>query len=43
MILRALVVGGGVFTIQLAVTQSLAGWQVPLDGSPSLAIDVIAR
>jgi len=40
-------VGGGVFQIQFAVTQSFAGWQVPLvvsvDGSPSLAIQVIAR
>ena len=39
-------VGGGVFQIQFAVTQSFAGWQVPLvvlvDGSPSLAIQVIA-
>ncbi len=39
--------GGGVFQIQFAVTQSFAGWQVPLvvsvDGSPSLAIQVIAR
>jgi hypothetical protein len=35
-----------VFQIQFAVTQSFAGWQVPLvvlvDGSPSLAIQVIA-
>jgi uncharacterized protein (TIGR03437 family) len=40
-------VGGGVFQIQFAVTQSFAGWQVPLvvcvDGSPSLAIQVIAQ
>jgi uncharacterized protein (TIGR03437 family) len=39
--------GGGVFQIQFAVTQSFAGWQVPLvvlvDGSPSLAIQVTAR
>lgn len=39
--------GGGVFQIQFAVTQSFAGSQVPLvvcvDGSPSLAIQVIAR
>ncbi|MEI9976256.1 MAG: hypothetical protein WDO73_31940 [Ignavibacteriota bacterium] len=39
--------GGGVFSIQFAVTQSFAGWQVPLvvsiDGSPSLAIQVTAR
>jgi hypothetical protein len=39
--------GGGMYTIQFAVTQSFAGWQVPLvvsvDGSPSLAIQVIAR
>jgi uncharacterized protein (TIGR03437 family) len=39
--------GGGVFQIQFAVTQSFAGWQVPLvvsvDGSPSLAIQVIAQ
>jgi uncharacterized protein (TIGR03437 family) len=35
------------FQIQFAVTQSFAGWQVPLvvcvDGSPSLAIQVTAR
>jgi uncharacterized protein (TIGR03437 family) len=40
-------VGGGVFQIQFAVTQSFAGWQVPLvvcvDGSPSLPIQVIAH
>jgi len=40
-------VGGGVFQIQFAVTQSFAGWQVPLvvcvDGSPSLAIQVVAQ
>jgi uncharacterized protein (TIGR03437 family) len=40
-------VGGGVFQIEFAVTQSFAGWQVPLvvlvDGSPSLAIPVTAR
>jgi uncharacterized protein (TIGR03437 family) len=39
--------GGGVFQIQFAVTQSFGGWQVPLvvlvDGSPSLAIQVTAR
>jgi len=39
--------GGGVFQIQFAVTQSFGGWQVPLvvlvDGSPSLSIPVIAR
>ena len=39
--------GSGVFQVQFAVTQSFAGWQVPLvvsvDGSPSLAIQVIAR
>jgi uncharacterized protein (TIGR03437 family) len=39
--------GGGVFQIQFAVTQSFAGWQVPLvvlvDGSPSLAVQVIAQ
>jgi len=39
--------GGGMYTVQFAVTQSFAGWQVPLvvsvDGSPSLAIQVIAR
>jgi uncharacterized protein (TIGR03437 family) len=39
--------GGGVFQVQFAVTQSFAGWQVPLvvtvDGSPSLAIQVTAR
>jgi hypothetical protein len=39
--------GGGVFQIQFAVTQSFAGWQVPLvvlvDGSPSLAMQVTAR
>ena len=39
-------VGGGVFQIQFAVTQSFAGWQVPLvvlvDGSPSLSVPVIA-
>jgi uncharacterized protein (TIGR03437 family) len=39
--------GGGVFQIQFAVTQSFAGWQVPLvvsvDGSPSLAVQVMAR
>ena len=39
--------GGGVFQIQFAVTQSFAGWQVPLvvlvDGSPSLSIQVTAR
>jgi len=38
---------GGAFQIQFAVTQSFAGWQVPLvvlvDGSPSLSIPVIAR
>jgi len=37
----------GVFQIQFAVTQSFAGWQVPLvvtvDGSPSLPIQVTAR
>jgi hypothetical protein len=40
-------VGGGVFQITFAVTQSFAGWQVPLvvlvDGSPSLAIQVIGQ
>jgi uncharacterized protein (TIGR03437 family) len=40
-------VGGGAFQIQFAVTQSFAGWQVPLvvlvDGSPSLAVQVTAR
>jgi hypothetical protein len=40
-------VGGGVYQITFAVTQSFAGWQVPLvvlvDGSPSLAIQVIAQ
>ena len=40
-------VAGGAFQIQFAVTQSFAGWQVPLvvlvDGSPSLAVPVIAR
>jgi uncharacterized protein (TIGR03437 family) len=39
--------GGGVFQIQFAVTESFAGWQVPLvvfvDGSPSLSIQVTAR
>jgi uncharacterized protein (TIGR03437 family) len=39
--------GGGVFQVQFAVTQSFAGSQVPLvvsvDGSPSLAIQVTAR
>jgi hypothetical protein len=40
-------VSATVFQIQFAVTQSFAGWQVPLvvcvDGSPSLAIPVTAR
>jgi uncharacterized protein (TIGR03437 family) len=39
--------GSGVYQIQFAVTQSFAGWQVPLvvsvDGSPSLAIQITAR
>jgi len=39
--------GAGLFQIQFAVTQSFAGWQVPLvvsvDGSPSLAVQVTAR
>ena len=39
--------GGGVFQIQFAVTQSFAGWQVPLvvlvDGSPSLSVPVTAQ
>jgi uncharacterized protein (TIGR03437 family) len=37
----------GVFQIQFAVTQSFAGWQVPLvvcvDGSPSLSVPITAR
>jgi hypothetical protein len=40
-------VSGGAYQIQFAVTQSFAGWQVPLvvlvDGSPSLAVTVTAR
>ena len=46
-VLNVAAVGGGVFQIQFAVTQSFAGWQVPLvvlvDGSPSLATQVTAR
>jgi uncharacterized protein (TIGR03437 family) len=40
-------VNPGVYQVQFAVTQSFAGWQVPLvvsvDGSPSLSITVTAR
>ena len=46
-VLSVTAVTAAVFQIQFAVTQSFAGWQVPLvvsvDGSPSLAIQVTAR
>jgi len=39
--------GGGAYQVTFAVTQSFAGWQVPLvvclDGSPSLATQITAR
>jgi uncharacterized protein (TIGR03437 family) len=46
-VLNVTAAGAGLFQIQFAVTQSFAGWQVPLvvsvDGSPSLATQVTAR
>jgi uncharacterized protein (TIGR03437 family) len=46
-VLSVTAVSSTVFQIQFAVTQSFAGWQVPLvvtvDGSPSLALQVTGR